>query len=288
MSSTNASIPFDARAYLGNPTLTPAIAFAVVYSLYLIAFVAQLLRRVSRIYVTATIFCVLRVGAFSIRASIVKSGGSSGLLTADMILMSTGFVGILDVLYESLTQWIEYYVIPVHKNELITKAIRFKRLMHIVFLVAAVISVMGATAESSASTPGDLSSALDKVRIAAVIFLVTTAIMFIVSVLVSLSVAGASAMGREVSARPGWIVAGASVLSLVRITYAVVQVGKTQDELPWYCLSIGPEILVLTIFAWPGVADLYRKPESEFFKADGAELGGMYAPSHAPLPPNQW
>ncbi|RKO92600.1 hypothetical protein BDK51DRAFT_26139 [Blyttiomyces helicus] len=274
MSSMNASIPFDSRAYLGNPTLAPAIAFAGVYSLFLIIFAAHLLRRVSRIHVRGLAFCVIRVGAFALRAIIINSDGSSeGLLTADLIMMSTGFVAILDMMYQSLTQWLEYYVAPVHNNELVEKTVRFKRLMHIVFIAAAVLSIMGAVAQSSATTPDDLSTAQTKIRIGAAIFLGATVIMFAVSILVSFSVAGARAMGghrASLSALPGWVIALVSAISLLRLTYAEVMAGKTPVELTWYCLSIAPEILVLIVFAWPGVADLYRKPEQEL--SQGWEL----------------
>ncbi|RKO92601.1 hypothetical protein BDK51DRAFT_26140 [Blyttiomyces helicus] len=301
---TNASIPFDARVYLGNPTLTPAIAFAGIYSLFLIIFGAHLLRRFSRIHVIASIFCVIRIGAFAVRGIIINSDWtSSGLLTADMIMMAAGFVAILDMMYQSLTQWLEFRVAPVHSNDLVSSAIRFKRLMHIVLVISAVLSIMGATAQSSATTPDDLDSAKDRVRIAALIYLGATLAMLALSTMVSLSVGGASA---PLSARPGWVIVLCTIISLVRLTYAVIVAGKTPVELSWYCLSIMPEICVLIVFAWPGVAELYAKPREEMRmqsweleKGAGgvyndAAMGGVqppvqghprYPPMYAPNPP---
>ncbi|RKO90000.1 hypothetical protein BDK51DRAFT_40227 [Blyttiomyces helicus] len=84
---------FNANIFLVEPTLVPALTATGIYVVVLFVYIARTIHRVCTPNVTCLIFCVIRIGAFGLRAANVhfsRVPSSVGAYTAEQVLYLAG------------------------------------------------------------------------------------------------------------------------------------------------------------------------------------------------------
>ncbi|KAF4615433.1 hypothetical protein D9613_003543 [Agrocybe pediades] len=261
-SSTSAAPPnFNYAKAFGIRSVAAAIVFAIAYVPLAAWFISRFIARRNRVYATLTLFCLIRVTAFSIRAAlagITSAGENFNLFIADEILVGVGYFGLL---YSSYTLVLDIDLVsrnPAPTNPVLL-LIRNRRLFRLA-LVAGV--VLGITALSINN--GQMSNTTSTMHtVSVVIFLVLTVLQaFQTAILVSNHYGGAESpyqkssnqsFGRRHSVLILLLIA---LFLLVREIFSMVTVSdsrKQNTEHFWYPLLAIPELVAVILYSAPGL-----------------------------------
>ncbi|KAG6834755.1 hypothetical protein H0H93_007600 [Arthromyces matolae] len=245
--------------YLGIESVAGASVFAVAYLPLFVAFVMQSIARPTYVYIVLSLFCAIRMAAFTIRAILAGSetaGETLGLYIADSVLFGVGFFALL---YSAYTLVMDRWLLLDNPPELEQGPLRLlknRRLFRIVLLVAVVIGVIGSTRADSS----DPQNGKPYKVASTIIFLALTVLSAFQTVLLALSEsrAGYRSLGKRTlgGEHGAYILCVIAALLLVREVFATVTVNDVKvqnNEHFWYPLFAIPEILAAACYATPGL-----------------------------------
>ncbi|KAF9526921.1 hypothetical protein CPB83DRAFT_816514 [Crepidotus variabilis] len=165
--------------YIGYDNLPASIVFAVLYAPLFFWFLRKSFTHPTYVHFVLTLFCLIRVVAFIIRAVLAGSsnaGTNLGLVIADQILFGVGYFGLLYSAY-TLVLDLEQATDKVQntdENPIITLT-KNRRLFRLLMTVAV---ALGITASSNVNSDGSSPSYANALREAStIIFLVMTALL---------------------------------------------------------------------------------------------------------------
>ncbi|RKO85532.1 hypothetical protein BDK51DRAFT_40068 [Blyttiomyces helicus] len=247
---------FNAQVLLGEPTLAPALAATVIYVGLLGVYIARTINRVCSPNFTCLIFCLIRIGAFGLRAAIVHYSGvatSVGAYTAEQVLYLAGFIYILMTAWHLFFHWCQHHV-SAYVPSFFTIP-RLPTISHVILALASGASILGTIQMSDAN--GDINT-FNKGHITAhigsYIYFGAATLFFLVTLPCTLAVRDGSAR------RHGWTLVLVAALATLRTTYSLITFGDIQTEWKFYALSAAPEVLVLAALALPGAVDGCLQP----------------------------
>ncbi|KAJ7672382.1 hypothetical protein DFH06DRAFT_979669, partial [Mycena polygramma] len=233
----------------------------------------QSIKNTTYVYISLTVFCLMRVAAFALRAILIKSTSLAenlNVFIADEVMFGVGFFALL---YSAFTVVLDRFVClpPPPLNALPLKIIRDRRLFRLVLVIGVVLGVM-AISDASSSDPKKASSGVTLHRASTIIFLVLT---FIQALQTGLAFTGNR---RPASRRFGdlngkYILAIISVLLIVREVFMAITVNnaaRQDEELLWYPFVALPEVLAVLCYSIAGLvpprAELKKQEELTEFQ----------------------
>ncbi|KAK7436723.1 Hym1p [Stygiomarasmius scandens] len=155
-------------------SLAAAIIFAILYVPLAVRFVFSLIRERTRILFVLTLFCLIRITSFTIRAVLVGSEGAGeneGLFIADQVLSSIGFVGLLLSAHGLVVNRLE--LDNSEPSSPISRITRNRRIFRLLTTTAAVLGIVGINyLTSTDASQRSTGETLKKVGI--ILFLVLT------------------------------------------------------------------------------------------------------------------
>ncbi|KAJ7612333.1 hypothetical protein DFH06DRAFT_1147262 [Mycena polygramma] len=236
------SDPTNYAKAFGYHSVIAAAAFAIVYLPLFLWFVRQSIKNTTCVYISLTVFCLMRVAAFArnfaLRAILIKSTSLAenlNVFIADEVMFGVGFFALL---YSAFTLVLDRFV-------------HFSSPPLLVIGVA--LGVMGIS-DASSSDPKKASSGVTLHRASTIIFLVLT---FIQALQTGFAFTG---NGRPASRRFGdlngkYILAIISILLIVREVFMAITVNnaaRQDEELLWYPFVALPEVLAVLCYSISG------------------------------------
>ncbi|KAG6909395.1 hypothetical protein DXG01_000696 [Tephrocybe rancida] len=256
MSATQAGINY--AKYLGISSVAAPIVFAILYAPLCGWFAWQSIRRPTYVFIVLSIFCLIRIAGFAIRASLAgleAAGENINLYIADQVLFSVGFFGLLYSAYTLVLDRWQLTDEPKNQNGLL-RLTQNPRLFKLILLAAVALGIVGAT-KINASDP---ESGKVFRTVSTVIFLVLTVFLGIQTVLLTRAEAkvgyrtpGIKTLGGE---HGSYILCVIALLLLVREAFTTATVTNSSllyNEHFWYPLYALPELLAVTLYATPGL-----------------------------------
>ncbi|KAG6811039.1 hypothetical protein H0H92_009270 [Tricholoma furcatifolium] len=243
--------------YLGIHSLAGAIVFAVLYAPFFLWFAWQSIGRPTYVFIILSLFCIIRVAAFSVRASLAASeaaGENISILIADQVLFGAGFFGVM---YSAYTLVLDrFQLTDAEPSNPLLRLSRNRRIFRVALIAAVVIGVVGAT-EISATNP---ESGKTLRTVSSAVFLVLTVLLALQTVLLSRAEAkngyrtpGTRSIGGE---HGSYILGVIAVLLIVREAFSTAAISNGvifYNEHFWYPLYALPELLAVMLYATPGL-----------------------------------
>ncbi|KAF8993946.1 hypothetical protein BDQ17DRAFT_1367507 [Cyathus striatus] len=233
---------------IGIDSVAAAAIFAVLYIPLLGYFAIKSIRARSRVLKVVTVFCAIRVAAFVIRALLAgneSAGEDLNLLTADEVLLSVGFFGLLFAAYTLVIDWEESLGTQPPQN-IISRIIRNRAMFRLVMVAAVAMGIAGATM----TDPDDLHTGLI-LRRASAIYRTPTL----------------SRVNESFGTTHGiYVLLAISIFLMIREVYATATAGnitKVTNEKLWYPLFALPELLAIICYAAPGLIPISRIDDME-------------------------
>ncbi|KAJ6457776.1 hypothetical protein C8R47DRAFT_169077 [Mycena vitilis] len=265
--------PTNYATAFGYRSVVAAAAFAIVYLPLFLWFVRQSIKNTMYVYISLTVFCLMRVAAFALRAILIKSTSLAenlNVFIADEVMFGVGFFALL---YSAFTLVLDREIVSgvPQVNTVPLKIIRDRRFFRLVLVIGVVLGVMGIS-DASSSDPKKASSGVTLHRASTIIFLVLT---FIQALQTGLALTG---NGRPASRRFGdlngkYILAIISVLLIIREVFMAITVNDVvrQDrETLWYPFVALPEVLAVLCYSISGLvpprAELRKQEELTEFQ----------------------
>ncbi|KAJ7766304.1 hypothetical protein DFH07DRAFT_1058674 [Mycena maculata] len=261
MSSTT-----DYANAFGFHSVVAAVVFGVVYIPLFLWFVRQSIKNMTYVYISLSIFCLMRVVAFILRAILIKSTtlqDNLNIFIADQIMFGVGFFALL---YSAFTLVLDREVVsgapPTHYLPL--RIMGDKRLFRIILIVGVVLGVKG-TIDATSSNANTASSGSTLRRASTILFLVLTILQTIQTFLV-FNEERPIAAHRAFGDRHGkYIMCLVSLFLLVREVFMIATIGdlaRQDKEALWFPLVALPEVLCVVCYAISGLVP----PRSELKK----------------------
>jgi len=249
--------------YVGIESLAGAIVFAILYAPLLVIFIRKSFTHPTYVHYILTLFCIIRVAAFTIRATLAGSesaGETLGLVIADGILSAIGYFSLLYSAYILVLNRSLLSDVPPVRHPVL-QLTQDRRIFRLALLAAVVIGIIASTRTNS---NGPVNSPLTRgLHIASVaIFLALTVLQAVQTVILATStISGRSQYyvrdKDSIGIRYGnYILLIISVLLLVREIFAMATVtnaAKQDNEHLWYPLVAVPEIIVVTLYTTSGL-----------------------------------
>ncbi|KAJ7612340.1 hypothetical protein DFH06DRAFT_1371418 [Mycena polygramma] len=161
----------------GYHSVAAAVIAALVYLPLFLWFVRQSIKNTTYVYISLTVFCLMRVAAFALRAILIKSTSLAenlNVFIADEVMFGVGFFALL---YSAFTLVLDRDIVseapPVEIVPL--RIIRDRRLFRIVLIIGVVLGVNGIS-DASSSDPNKAASGANQHRASTILFLVLTLI----------------------------------------------------------------------------------------------------------------
>ncbi|KAK7458837.1 hypothetical protein VKT23_009847 [Stygiomarasmius scandens] len=245
-------------------SLAAAIIFAILYVPLAVRFVFSLIRERTRILFVLTLFCLIRITSFTIRAVLVGSEGAGeneGLFIADQVLSSIGFVGLLLSAHGLVVNRLE--LDNSEPSSPISRITRNRRLFRLLTTAAAVLGIVGINyLTSTDASQRSTGETLKKVGI--ILFLVLTVnVAYLTSTLIFGELSGSVRPTKRPTYSPSfghsygsYILGLIAFFMLLRELFLVATISSstTQNaEKFWYPFVALPEVLCVMLFAIPGV-----------------------------------
>ncbi|KAJ7672379.1 hypothetical protein DFH06DRAFT_91758 [Mycena polygramma] len=260
-------------AAFGYHSVAAAVIAALVYLPLFLWFVRQSIKNTTYVYISLTVFCLMRVAAFALRAILIKSTSLAenlNVFIADEVMFGVGFFALL---YSAFTLVLDREIVsgapPVEIVPL--RIIRDRRLFRIVPIIGVVLGVNGIS-DASSSDPNKAASGANLHRASTIIFLVLTLIQALQTAL-AFTAAGHPASTRFGDLNGKYILAVISLLLIVREVFMVATISNAvrQDkEVLWYPLVALPEVLAVVCYSISGLvpprAELKKQQELQEFQ----------------------
>ncbi|KAJ7700490.1 hypothetical protein B0H17DRAFT_1128898 [Mycena rosella] len=254
------SSPDYATAF-GYHSIPAAVILALVYLPLFLWFIRQSIRNTTYVYISLTVFCLMRVVAFVLRAILVAStslGENLNVFIADEVMFGVGFFALL---YSAFTLVLDREIMSgaPTTNYLPLKIMGNRRMFRVLLIVGVVLGVMGI----SDATSSDASTAANGTtlrRASTIIFLVLTIIQAVQTVLVFNENNMRFGPARAFGDRHGkYILCLISLFLIVREVFLVATLGNTarqNEEALWYPFVAVPEVLAVVCYSISGLVPL--------------------------------
>ncbi|KAF8061828.1 hypothetical protein FPV67DRAFT_298202 [Lyophyllum atratum] len=254
----------------GIKSVPAAAVFAVLYLPMFILFVYQSFRRPSPVFYTLSFFCALRMASFAMRAVIAATMvDDPRLLTADQVLFSIGFFGLLYSAYTLILDRELVSEVPI-STRLIPRFIRHRRLYRLALLVAVILGSVGIS-ETNSSNPSTVSLGQGLHQASTAIFLALV-VLLAYQTLILAKITFADGRFRHQKGSLGakygvFILFIISVLLLIREAFATATTNdlETQNnEHLWYPLIAMPEFIAVVLYSTPDLVPVHSElPRAE-------------------------
>ncbi|KAF7319664.1 hypothetical protein HMN09_00307200 [Mycena chlorophos] len=288
---------FDYAEYFEFHSVPAAAIFAAVYALLLGWFVRQSIKNTTYVYITLTVFCLVRVVGFLMRAILTAKEslhGNENLFITAEILFGVGFFALL---YSAYTLVLDRERIsapidsrkPAFEDSLpfIVKLTRNRRLFRMLLTAGVVLMIIGIV-DSTSNNTGTQNTGSELRRASTVLFLVLTCIQALQTVLAFLNnPADPYAEKRRFGDQHGtYIIALISILILIREIFLTATVGngaRQNEERLWYPLVALPEVLAVLCYSISGLvpprAELKRRERE--LAGNGQQMQPMQSRGYA-------
>ncbi|KAJ7507005.1 hypothetical protein B0H11DRAFT_188618 [Mycena galericulata] len=261
----------DYATDFGYHSVLAAVIFAIVYLPIFLWFVFQSVKNTTYVYISLSVFCLLRVGAFGLRAVLIKStplGDNLNVFIADEVMFGVGFFALL---YSAFTLALDREIMSgaPEVTNVPLNLLRNRRLFRLVLMVGVVLGVMGISDETS-SDPSKAASGVNLHRASTILFLVLTCIQALQTFLLFQSTRRPSYTPRSFGDRNGsGVLALISLLLLIRegfMTITINDAARQNEEILWYPFIAVPEVLAVICYALPGLVP--RRAELKKIQAE--------------------
>ncbi|KAF9060172.1 hypothetical protein BDP27DRAFT_1407240 [Rhodocollybia butyracea] len=250
------TVTLDFPELFGWESIPAAAIFAVLYSPLFVVFLYKIIHERQRVLFTMTLFCLIRVAAFTLRAisiGVTSVGEDEGVFIATEVLFSVGFFGLLYSAYTLVLDRLELCD-DNHPTSTIGDILHFarnRRLFRLALVVAMILGIVGIDMTSSNPTS---STGTTLRKASAVVFLILT----IVQVLQTVVLIRAEHSNKDPLRNPhvSLFFGVMALLLLVREVFTVATINdlsKANDEDLWYPLVALPEWLCAVIYTIPGL-----------------------------------
>ncbi|KAF7309269.1 hypothetical protein MIND_00297200 [Mycena indigotica] len=277
---SSSSDPDYAAIFQFHYVVGPAL-FTAVYILLCLWFVRQSVKNTTYVYIVLTIFCLLRVAAFIIRAILAATWslhGKLGIFIADEILFGVGFFALL---YSAYTLVLDREIMSSSRSPtrdsfpLIMRLTRDRRIFRVALIVGIILGVNG-TIDAASSNPSKAHTGAQLRRASTIVFLVLTIIQALQT---GLAFGRSAAEGHSPSATPLYpsppiplaglhpqrrfgdmygmhILIVISFLLLVREIFLIATIGdapRQNKEAFWFPFVALPEVLAAGCYSVSGL-----------------------------------
>ncbi|KAJ6631491.1 hypothetical protein B0H10DRAFT_1866104 [Mycena sp. CBHHK59/15] len=253
-------VSIDYATLFGFHSVAAAAIFAALYIPLFLWFIRQSIKNTTYVYIVLTVFCLMRITAFVIRAILAKSttlGENLSLFTADEVLFGVGFFALL---YSAYTLVLDRELISGAEpsDSLPMKLMRNRRLYRMALLIGVILGVVGIS-DSTSSNASTASTGNTLRKASTVIFLVLTVLQALQAFIV---VAESRRSGYRNDSRPFGDRHGSYLLCLISVFLLVWEVflvatisnsAKQNDEHLWFPLVALPEFLAVVCYAVSGL-----------------------------------
>ncbi|KAJ3573732.1 hypothetical protein NP233_g2239 [Leucocoprinus birnbaumii] len=256
----SSNLTIDYGAIFGIHSVAAAVIFIIIYAPLAIYYIWRVATRFNYVFIFLTVFCVVRVAAFAIRAAIAGSdtaGTKLGLVIADQILFGMGFSGLLFSTYSLQND--RERIAGLHYKHPLFIVLTNRRFYHLIIVAAIVLVITGTNMITSSDS--DTRNLGNTLRTAG------TWILFGVAALQALRSAAfvhydatnerglqakeeATTFGDKHAA---WLLILISAFLLWRMIYSVITIRQSPHEATYYPLSALPEFLCVCVYAVPGL-----------------------------------
>jgi len=265
MSSSNG---IDYASYIGIRSETAAIVFAALYVVCLPYYVFRSWNNRTYVLIFLTIFCLLRVITFVMRAALTAgSGGDINLLIAEQVFYGIGFFGLLLSAFILINNRLQLTGVPPARN-IISRVTSEKRLFRLVLAVAVGLGVASSTMATPGSSQGSIETGKTLRTVSTALFLALCAALGLHTLFViraEQEVGEASKSGPFGRRHGAFFLLLIIVLFLIKEIYLVATLTQSSmDETLFYCLAVLPEFLAVLLFAVPGLVPENKEVEKAY------------------------
>ncbi|KAJ7243577.1 hypothetical protein B0H12DRAFT_1310977 [Mycena haematopus] len=266
MSSTDYATDF------GYHSIPAAVILALVYLPLFGWFIRQSIKNTTYVYISLSVFCLMRVVAFVLRAMLISSkslGENEGVFIADEIMFGVGFFALL---YSAFTLVLDREIAsgaaPVEYVPL--RILRDRRLFRVALIIGVVLGVMGIN-DSTSSNPSKAASGVNLHRASTILFLALTGIQAVQTGL-AFTQQSREVPSRYLGDRHGKFILGLiSLFLIVREVFLAVTINNSarqNEEILWYPFVALPEVLAVMCYSISGLvparAELKKRTEFEY------------------------
>ncbi|KXN87055.1 hypothetical protein AN958_09401 [Leucoagaricus sp. SymC.cos] len=254
----SSSSTIDYASLLGIESLPAAVIFTILYSSISVFYIWRTITNFNFVLILVTIFCLIRVVGFAIRAALTGSasaGSDLSVVVADQVLFGAGFTALLFAIFNLETD--RERIAGIRFTSPLMTILTNERVFRFFIAAAAALTIVG-TIKISDNKPSDqdLGNALRQAGVW-LLFVVTIvaalrAVFFIYFQRNSTSIMHKPSIAEQ---HAGTLLLTIAGLMIIRMVYVVVVTTKKeqQNEASWYPLSALPEFLDVCVFATPGL-----------------------------------
>ncbi|KAJ7111376.1 hypothetical protein C8R44DRAFT_883181 [Mycena epipterygia] len=269
MSSTDYATAF------GYHSTLVAVIFAIIYLPLFLWFIRQSIKNTTYVYISLTVFCLMRVVAFALRAILIKSkslGENLNVFIADEVMFGVGFFALL---YSAYTLVLDREIVeggaPIEYLPL--KIMRDRRVFRLVLIVGVVLGVMGIS-DATSSDASKAANGKTLRRASTILFLVLTVIQALQTAFAfNQSSMRAPSKYLAFGDRHGKYILGLiSLFLLVREVFLLATINdstRQNEEVLWYPFVALPEVLAVFCYSISGLVPArseLKKMEAEYIQ----------------------
>ncbi|KAI0090580.1 hypothetical protein BDY19DRAFT_904884 [Irpex rosettiformis] len=244
--------------------LAGAIIFAVAYVPLFLYNVFRSIRRPTYVLFMLSLFCIIRITAFILRAIIATSapaGENLGLVIAAGVIYSVGFFGLLYSAYTLVLdreQILGYEDTNVGPLAIIRRVMRMRHLIRLVLTAAVVLGIVGGV-KASDSDPSEQSTGNSLRHGSVYIFLVIAILLVFLTVDLAWEEHKAgtrSAVGELGNRYALFLLTIIALMCLIREVFFVATTSNTKQQNNadlYYPLAALPELIAVCLFSVPGL-----------------------------------
>jgi len=263
-------------SFLGIHSEEAAILFAALYAVCLPYYIFRSWNNRTYVLIFLTIFCLLRVITFAMRAALATiSGDNINLLVTELVFYGIGFFGLLLSAFILVNNRLRLTGVQPSRN-LIARISSEQRLFRLILAVAVGLGIAASTMLTPGSSPSSFQRGKELRTASTVLFLVLCCALglhtlFVIRV--EQEVGETSKPGPFGRRHGALFLLAIIALFLVKEIYLVVTLSQiSPNETLFYCLAVLPEFIAVLLFAIPGLV-----PGKE--EVDGAHPNGVDASS---------
>jgi len=244
----------------GIDSFVLALVFAIVYVPLFVFYSLRWFKNTTYVLGAATFFCIVRTVAFGIRAALAKLDSAAhqkNLVLAEMIIYSVGFFGVLSSAYVLVLD--REAADGVKNRSPLARISGNRNIIRIVLLAAVVAGIIGSIYENETNASTSKLNTGQTLRKASIIIFLVVSILLVVHS--AFSLVSESTYEKAYSKSVGYthgirILLVAGLILVVReVFYAATMnnIAKQEEEKLFYPFSAGTELVVVLMFAIPGL-----------------------------------
>jgi len=242
---------------LGIHSEGAAILFAALYAVCLPYYIFRSWNNRTYVLIFLTIFCLIRVATFAMRAALASgSGDNINLLITELVFYGIGFFGLLLSAFILVNNRLQLTGVQPNRN-LIMRIASERRLFRIILAIAVGLGIAASTMLTPGSSPSSFQKGKELRTASTALFLVLCCALglhtlFVIRVEQEV---GETSKPGPFGRRHGALFLFAIIaLFLVKEIYLVATLSQiSANETLFYCLAVLPEFLAVLLFAVPGL-----------------------------------